>query len=739
MSAHRPHNAQDRAAGNRHVLVAPASGTETEDDLCIDRALALAPDRMTIAMIFLVVALRRRHYLRHILIRDFLGVLGNALGLGLRNHQKVLFPANITRAQQDATRGIVVASATKGLVPVHSLARGHVVARPRVRLVQGVHHYGTEEIARCPVAPIPIRSASPMRGRTTNDPNEPLEEGEERSPGQRTGGSRGRARRRSDRKGNWDSFVADEDEEMSDYEGRGSKREHDSRPGRSRSRSVRPRTRSPSKSRSRSPRNAVATITRPSSQEKRSHHPPPSQSQSQSRSHSRSPCSARSPTRSRDRSPARGRSRARSRSRSSLGPSRSCSRSPYRQSHRHRDREPWTERDRKSSTPAPNPSTSSAIINVTVPSIPTGPRLRAGANLQLASAVITRAAPATGRSGAPPTGPRGDREPPRGPRNMVGLNVGAPASVPGMNGGPGWEHPQLAFQSYLAAVQNKLDERQGKRKDEETADDEPNAADTTMNGTRRESDAMDLDAPEERDTGQSYSNTPAPGPSVEGSRVASPAHPNARQSSASLHASPLVGQGIPLPGPSGTGSSHAAQPYQTPQTHPLSLPPRPRSPPRVRSPPRGPRATRGLPEKPKGIGLDPGREGGAERDRGVDATERGRDRNDWGDKNRVSGEPERKAHSFVINSARQARVATLRATTRNSLFPELEKELAALEEQRARLANEHIPLEIALRQAVDELALSTIECRAAEDRRIMTETVLEAMVKGSGLGAGGDV
>jgi hypothetical protein len=58
-----------------------------------------------------------------------------------------------------------------------------------------------------------------------------LEEGEERSPGQRTGRSRGRARRRPDRKGNWDSFVADEDEEMSDYEGKEGKRELDSRPG----------------------------------------------------------------------------------------------------------------------------------------------------------------------------------------------------------------------------------------------------------------------------------------------------------------------------------------------------------------------------------------------------------------------------------------------------------------------------------------------------------------------------
>ncbi|ELU41010.1 hypothetical protein AG1IA_04964 [Rhizoctonia solani AG-1 IA] len=77
-----------------------------------------------------------------------------------------------------------------------------------------------------PVAPI-----SPMRGRTTNDPNEPLEEGEERSPGRRSGRSRGRARRRPDRKGNWDSFVADEDEEMSDYEGRDSKRGYDPRRG----------------------------------------------------------------------------------------------------------------------------------------------------------------------------------------------------------------------------------------------------------------------------------------------------------------------------------------------------------------------------------------------------------------------------------------------------------------------------------------------------------------------------
>ncbi|KAH7341471.1 hypothetical protein B0J17DRAFT_646676 [Rhizoctonia solani] len=630
-----------------------------------------------------------------------------------------------------------------------------------------------------------LRPVSPMRPRAaSNDPNEPLEEGEERSPGLRAGNTKPRGKRRSDRKGNWDSFVADEDEEMSEYEGGGSKREHDSRRGRSHSRSPRPQTRSLSKSRSRSPRNTAATTTRSNSQEKRSHHPPPSRS----RSHSRSP---HSPTRSHDRSRSRGRSRTRSRTRSSSRPPRSRSRSPYRQSHRTRDREPWTERDHKSATPAPNPGPSTATVSAVGPPIPTGPRLRTGVNPPPAPTTIARIVPAAGRGGAPPTGPRGDREPPRGPRNMVGLNAGPPASAPNMNSGPGWERPQLAFQSYLAAVQSKLDERQGKRKDDDTADDDPNLTDATMSGVKREPDAMDLDAPEEH-VGRSFSNTPAPGHSVEASRVASPAHPNPRQSSASLHASPLVGQSVSLPVSSAFGPAYIPQ---LAQPHSLPLPPRPRSPPpRPRSPPRGPRATRGLPEKPKGVGLEPGREGGTERDRGADIIERGRDRNDW-DKGRVSGEPERKPHLLAMNSVRQVRVPTPRATTRNSLFPELEKEvsltflklcsrprppdftllssaiglpshnvrlpcscsffslfvflnldgnfsfqlLAILEEQRTRLANEHFPLEIALRQAADELALSTIECRAAEDRRIMTETVLEAMVKGSGLAAGGEI
>ncbi|KAJ1307842.1 hypothetical protein OPQ81_001924 [Rhizoctonia solani] len=552
------------------------------------------------------------------------------------------------------------------LALVRLLVRGHVVARLHVRRVQGALHCDTEETVQCPVA-APMRPASPMRGRaTSNDPNEPLEEGEERSPGRRTGKSRPRGKRRPDRKGNWDSFVADEDEEMSEYEGRGSsKRGYDPRRDRSRSRSPRPRTRSPSKSRPRS-----------------------------------------------------------------------RSRSPYRQSHRTRDRESLTERERKSSTPAPNPGSSSATVNAAGPSIPTGPRSRTGVNTQPAPTTSSRTVPTPGRGGIPPTGPRGDREPPRGPRNMVGLNTGPPTSAPAMNNGPGWERPQLAFQSYLAAVQSKLDERQGKKKDENTVDNEPNPADTTPTSVKREPDAMDLDAPEECDPGRSYSNTPAPGPSVEGSRVASPAHANARQSSASLHASPLVGQALSLPASSGSGFPHTSQPGQSVQTHPLSLPPRPRSPPRARSPPRGPRATRGLPEKPKGIGPEANREGGTERDRAGDTIDRSRDRSDWGDKGKVSSELERKTHTLVTNSARQVRVPTPRATIRNSLFPELEKELAALEEQRVRLANEHFPLEVALRQAVDELALSTIECRAAEDRRKMTETVLEAMVKGSGLAAG---
>ncbi|CAE6527937.1 unnamed protein product [Rhizoctonia solani] len=721
MLVHLQHNDLDQVAGNHLVLAAPASGIERGDDLCIDHVLALALDLTTIIMIFRAVGLR----LHRCLTPDSLGVLGNVLALGhLLNCQKVLYLASTSLARQDVTREIAAGFAMKCLALVRSPARGLTLVRRHVLLVQGAHHCDTAEIVRF----APMRPVSPMRGRAaSNDPNEPLEEGEERSPGLRAGKLKPRGRRRPDRKGNWDSFVADEDEEMSDFEGRDSKRGSDSRQDRSRSRSLGPRTRSLSKSRSRSPRNTAATTTRSNSQEKRSHHPPPSRSRSHSRSQS-----TRSPTRSRDRSPLRGRSRTRSRSRSSSKPPRSRSRSPYRQSHPARDRELWTERDCKSSTPAPNPGSSSATVNTLGPSIPTGPRLRTGVNPQPASTVITRPASAPGRGGIPPTGPRGDREPPRGPRNMVGLNAGPPTNPTGMNNGPGWERPQLAFQSYLAAVQSKLDERQGKKKDGDPADDEPNMVDATMTRVKGESDAMDLDVPEERDFRRSYSNTPAPGPSVEGSRVASPAHPNVRQSSVSLHASPLVGQSVSLPVPSGSSFSHTSQPSQFVQTHPLPLPPRPRS------PPRGPRATRGLPEKPKVVGPEPGREGGIERDRGADIIDRGRDRNDWGDKGRTTGEPERKTHTLVTNSVRQVRVPTPRATTRNSLFPELEKELAALEEQRARLANEHFPLELALRQAVDELALSTIECRAAEDRRIMTETVLEAMVKGSGL-AGGDI
>ncbi|CEL55709.1 hypothetical protein RSOLAG1IB_01721 [Rhizoctonia solani AG-1 IB] len=98
-------------------------------------------------MIFLVVA-RHRH--RHpIFTHDFPAVLGNALGPGLPNHLKALFPASTIRAQQAVTRAIAAASATKGLVPGHSLARGHVAALPLVLLAQGAHHYGTEEIAPC--------------------------------------------------------------------------------------------------------------------------------------------------------------------------------------------------------------------------------------------------------------------------------------------------------------------------------------------------------------------------------------------------------------------------------------------------------------------------------------------------------------------------------------------------------------------------------------------------------------
>lgn len=66
-------------------------------------------------------------------------------------------------------------------------------------------------------------------------------------------------------------------------------------------------------------------------------------------------------------------------------------------------------------------------------------------------------------------------------------------------------------------------------------------------------------------------------------------------------------------------------------------------------------------------------------------------------------------------------------------------QIASLEDQRARLASEHLPYAIAFQQAVHDLTLSTIEYHAAEDRRVMTEAVLEAMGKVSGLTAGSDV
>ncbi|KAB5590994.1 hypothetical protein CTheo_5557 [Ceratobasidium theobromae] len=594
-----------------------------------------------------------------------------------------------------------------------------------------------------PVAP--MRPVSPMRSRAvSNDPTEPLEEGEERSPGRRTGRSRGRGRRRPDRnkdKANWDSFVADEDELMSEDDGRGSKRGYESHRGRSRSRSPRGRSRTPSNSRSRSPHDATAASTRSNSKEKRSRHsvayPPPSRSHS--RSHS---TRLRSPTRSRDHTPPRGRSRARSRSRSPSRQSRSGSQPSHRQSPPDPNQESLPERE-KNSTSAPNPSSSLATASSTSPSIPTGPRWRAGANPQTTPASVApaaRAVPVSGRGGPPPTGPRGDREPPRGPRNMVASSMHMAAGVggTGMGSGPGWERPQLAFQNYLAAVQSKLEEREGKKKEEEPSPEgEPKIVAEAK--TAVESDAMDLDDSEERKLVPPHLNTPIPGPSAGGSSVASPAQSNVRRASASLHASPAIGQGVPLPTLTGASQSHtttpSAIPATLPPTHPFPLPPRPRSPPRMRSPPRGPRATRLLPDKAKGAAT----ETGPERDRGTDPVGRGGDKNHWTDKDRTTGEAERKAHPPATNPARHPRMPPIRATKRESLFPDLERELASLEEQRTKLANEHFPLEIALRQAVDELALSTIDCRAAEDRRVMTETVLEAMMKGGGLAASGDI
>jgi hypothetical protein len=571
-----------------------------------------------------------------------------------------------------------------------------------------------------PVAP--MRPVSPMRSRAvSNDPTEPLEEGEERSPGRKAGKSRGRGRRRLDRnrdKGNWDSFVAEEDDYMSEDEGRGSKRGYESRrgeyfcfsgdllptlasgnsarvccscrdldaqhfyyyslnnTGRSRSRSPRVGIRSLSRSRSRSAQNVTTVSTRSSSKEKRSLRPaayPPTRSRSRSRSRS---ARLRSPTPSPEQTPSHGRSRTRSQSHSLSRQSRSRSRSPYRQPRHDHDREHLVEHE-KSSTSTSNPSSSVATANPASSSIPTGPRWRAGATPQAATVPVARVVPASGRGGPPPTGPRGDREPPRGPRNMVtsSVNMGVGAGSIMASSGPGWERPQLAFQNYLAAVQSKLEEREGKKKDEELAPDDESkiAVEARTTSVQAESDAMDVDAPEERSAGRSHSNTPIPVPSIDGSHVASPAYTNARQASASLHASPVVGQEVPLP----ASQSYVPAPstihpsLSLPQTHPLPLPPRPRS------PPRGPRATRGLPEKPKGVSLDLGREGVAERDRVMDTVEQGRDRNDWIGKDRPGGEAERKTHVLSANSVRRPRMPPVRATKRESLFPDLEKEVSS--------------------------------------------------------------
>ncbi|KAG9098726.1 hypothetical protein FS749_003108 [Ceratobasidium sp. UAMH 11750] len=583
-----------------------------------------------------------------------------------------------------------------------------------------------------------MRPVSPPRtGPVSRDATEPLEEGEERSPGRKVRKPRGgRGRKRGDRerdRGNWDSFVA-ADEDRDEYlSGEESRRMFEPRRGRSRSRSLQARTRTPShksKSRSRSPAgNAPAVPTRSTSREKRSHLSP----RSPSRSASRSPRS-RSPTQSQDNAPrSHGRSPSRSRSLTpSLRQSRSRSCSPYRSSRR--EREPWAERN---ASPAPNPGAAPATASAPDPgpAIPTGPRWRASGNPPPGLPVAPRNAPVAVRGGPPPTGPRGDREPPRGPRNMMIPGPNAPASA---NTAPAvWERPQSTFQSYLAAVQSKLVEREGKKKGEEEVG--PNNG-AEASSTQVDSNAMDVDVKEEPVTsaGGSHLNTPAPELS-EGSRIASPAHSNLAQALHSVQASPALGLGIPLPAPPGPPYPNAQpihvpapQPYPLPQVHPLPLPPRPRS------PPRGPRATRGLPEKPKAMGMG-GQEFSRERDRDRDSAERGaRDRNAS-----TSGvqppEGERKVHALPTNPARRPRVPVVRATKREALFPDLEKEIASLEEQRARLANEHLPHAIAFRQAIHDLTLSTIDYRAAEDRRVMTESVLEAMVKGTGLAAAGDV
>ncbi|QRV75307.1 hypothetical protein RhiJN_03322 [Ceratobasidium sp. AG-Ba] len=582
-----------------------------------------------------------------------------------------------------------------------------------------------------------MRQPSPPKtGPVSRGATEPLEEGEERSPGPKNRKPRGgRVRKREGReRSNWDSFVATEEDRDDYLSGEENRRIAEPHRGRSRSRTPPAGTRSQSrKSRSRSPGNPPVPPTDSVSREKRSRRHSP-------RSHSPSPLRSvrsHSPTRSQNHTPrSHARSRTRSRSRtSSPRPSRSRSRSPYRRSQH--ERESWTERDRKNSPPPPNPGATSATVVAPdpTPNIPTGPRWRASGNQPPAVPVAPRNATSVVRGGPPPTGPRGDREPPRGPRNMMisGANTGpSPAST---NTGPGWERPQSSFQSYLAAVQNKLVERESKKKGDD--DTGPNSADTSA--VHADSSAMDLDVKEEPSNSAtgSHLNTPAPERAQSG-HINSPVHSEGAQAQQrSVHASPASGPGIPLPAHSGSSHPNVQNPgsqlHSAPQAHPLPLPPRPRSPPRApRSPPRGPRATRGLPEKPKAMTTG-GQDFGRERDRDRDSVERGtRDRNGGSTGGAQVSESERKVHALPTNPARRPRVPVIRTTKREVLFPDLEKEIAALEEQRVRLANEHLPHEIALRQSVHELTLSDLDWQAAEERRIMTEAVLDAMVKGTG-------
>lgn len=271
--------------------------------------------------------------------------------------------------------------------------------------------------------------------------------------------------------------------------------------------------------------------------------------------------------------------------------------------------------------------------------------------------------------------------------NAGGGAVGIPA---GPGSGPStWDRPQSSFQSYLAAVQSKIVEREVKKKEEEE-DHAP--GDEAANSTQAESISMDVDIKEEQVAGAGieafHSNTPPVAElSREGSQVASPAHFNFPQVPSS-YASPASGQAIPLPPPPSSSlpgthtptfshsGAHASLPV--PQVHPLPLPPRPRSPPRApRSPPRGPRATRGLPEKPKGMGGGEPSRDGPERDRGRDSAERGRDRNERGERDRTGGgEVERKVHALPTNPARRPRMPTVRTSKREVLFPDLEKEVS---------------------------------------------------------------